>query len=80
MVFQLPDGIWQVRLFNAEAVELTKEALTSLWQNEPMYAKMRSIVCKCGKPNGGVEELERIYQQLLRQYESEGKEPEQTDT
>ena len=81
MVFNLPDEIWQIRLFNAEAVELTNEALKSLWQDEPLHAKMRSMVCKCGRPNEGIEELECRYGELYEQYEREGKkEPEQTET
>ncbi|TMW44963.1 hypothetical protein DOY81_009957 [Sarcophaga bullata] len=81
MVLNMPNEIWQIRLFNAEAVELPNEALKSLWQEEPLFAKMRSVVCECGRPNEGVEELECRYQELYKQYESEGKkEPEQTET
>ncbi|TMW45345.1 hypothetical protein DOY81_009573, partial [Sarcophaga bullata] len=81
MVLNMPNEIWQIRLFNAEAVELPNEALKSLWQDEPLLAKMRSVVCECGRPNEGVEELECRYQELYKQYESEGKkEPEQTET
>ncbi|KAI8128003.1 Pyridoxine/pyridoxamine 5'-phosphate oxidase [Lucilia cuprina] len=75
----IPDiELWQIRLFNAEAVEIIdKEILNKFWQEEPLYAKIRSHICECGKPNDG-EELDRKYQEILELYERESIEPEQT--
>lgn len=71
--------VWQIRLMGAEAVELDEEQLKMLWQQEPLFAKIRSHICECGKPSN-TEELEKLLQEQLAIMEEEKREPEQTKT
>ncbi|XP_073833844.1 pyridoxine/pyridoxamine 5'-phosphate oxidase [Musca autumnalis] len=68
---------WQIRLLNAEAVELNDDQLKVLWQQEPLLAKIRSHICSCGKPNS-TEELESRFEEQLAIMDREKREPEQT--
>uniref|UniRef100_A0A1I8P268 pyridoxal 5'-phosphate synthase n=1 Tax=Stomoxys calcitrans TaxID=35570 RepID=A0A1I8P268_STOCA len=70
---------WQVRLLGAEAVELDEDQLQILWQEEPLFAKVRSQICECGKPNTP-EEFESRFQNALSVIEKENMEPKQTST
>lgn len=68
---------WQIRLIDAEAVELDDGVIERLWQEEPLFAKIRSHICECGRPNDH-KELERKCNEMYERYQKECKEPEQT--
>uniref|UniRef100_A0A1A9UE86 pyridoxal 5'-phosphate synthase n=1 Tax=Glossina austeni TaxID=7395 RepID=A0A1A9UE86_GLOAU len=61
---------WQIRLMNACAVELDDQAILSkFWQEEPLFAKIRSHIVECGKPTN-YEELVIKHNNLLADYQS----------
>uniref|UniRef100_A0A1B0FR79 pyridoxal 5'-phosphate synthase n=1 Tax=Glossina morsitans morsitans TaxID=37546 RepID=A0A1B0FR79_GLOMM len=61
---------WQIRLMNACAVELDDQAILSkFWQEEPLFAKIRSHIVECGKPTNH-EELVIKHNKLLADYQS----------
>lgn len=70
---------WQIRLLDAVAVELDEAILKRLWQEEPLFAKIRSHICECGKPNDH-KELEQKYNEIYERSQRDSKEPEQTKT
>ncbi|XP_065365078.1 pyridoxine/pyridoxamine 5'-phosphate oxidase isoform X2 [Calliphora vicina] len=79
MICSVPEEFWQIRLFNAEAVELSADVVAKFWQEEPLFAKIRSHICDCGKPNDG-KELDRKYQELFGSCQRESKDLEQTES
>ncbi|XP_075157574.1 pyridoxine/pyridoxamine 5'-phosphate oxidase [Haematobia irritans] len=70
---------WQIRLLDAEAVEVDDEQLRRFWNEEPLFAKIRSQICECGKPNTP-EDLERRFQTALSMVERGNNEPQKTET
>ncbi|KAI9590218.1 pyridoxine/pyridoxamine 5'-phosphate oxidase [Glossina fuscipes] len=61
---------WQIRLMNACAVEIDDQAILSkFWQEEPLFAKIRSHIVECGKPMNH-EELILKHNKLLANYQS----------
>jgi len=70
---------WQIRLFKAEAIELNDTQIASLWQQEPLFAKIRSHICECGKPSNR-EALKSMHDQLLNDHLKHNKTLEQTPT
>ncbi|XP_037936433.1 pyridoxine/pyridoxamine 5'-phosphate oxidase 1, chloroplastic [Teleopsis dalmanni] len=70
---------WQVRLINGKAVELEPTQIAKLWTEEPIFAKIRSHICKCGEPVNH-EELLQKHDELLKEYENGCNKLEQTNT
>ena len=60
---------WQVRLFQARAVELEEHYLDELWSEEPVFARIRSHICECGKPSDR-DALKAKHNKLLLDYEN----------
>ncbi|KAM7349138.1 pyridoxine/pyridoxamine 5'-phosphate oxidase [Cochliomyia hominivorax] len=79
IVCPFENEFWQIRLFKAEAEEIDDETLKKYWQEEPLFAKIRSHLCECGKPNKEVE-LEEKYQNIMENCEWKSEELEQTET
>ncbi|XP_073833852.1 pyridoxine/pyridoxamine 5'-phosphate oxidase-like [Musca autumnalis] len=71
---------WQIRLLSAEAEEVNDdEQLKVFWKQEPLFQKIRSHICVCGKPSN-LDELDAKFKEQLAIMDKEKREPEMTKT
>ncbi|XP_055842689.1 pyridoxine/pyridoxamine 5'-phosphate oxidase-like [Episyrphus balteatus] len=59
---------WQIRLFG-KAIELSPGEISNLWNEETVFAKIRSRICDCGKPIEYLK-LKETHDTILKAYEN----------
>ncbi|XP_055913345.1 pyridoxine/pyridoxamine 5'-phosphate oxidase [Eupeodes corollae] len=59
---------WQIRLFG-KAIELSPQEISNLWNEETVFAKIRSRICDCGKPID-YPKLKEAHDRYLKAYEN----------